>query len=29
MDTALRTDSLTITPLTKHVGAEISGIDIR
>ncbi|MDA0653463.1 MAG: TauD/TfdA family dioxygenase, partial [Proteobacteria bacterium] len=28
MDTAIRSDSLTITPLTKHVGAEISGIDI-
>jgi taurine dioxygenase len=28
MDTAIRSDSLAITPLTQHVGAEISGIDI-
>jgi taurine dioxygenase len=28
MDTAITTDSLTITPLTKPVGAEVSGIDI-
>ena len=26
MDTAIRSDSLTITPLTQHVGAEVSGI---
>ena len=28
MDTAIKSDSLTIAPLTKHVGAEVSGIDI-
>ena len=28
MDTAISSGSLTITPLTKHVGAEVSGIDI-
>lgn len=28
MDTAISSNSLTITPLTQHVGAEVSGIDL-